>query len=334
MSIERSDIKYYKSATFNDTVSNGGRRSNTQITTGSSNQLFPVITSAERAAGSSKLRKIFAQIESNQELPLIDAKVYIENPTPADDLVVFHAGTQVDAQSALTGSERLYGCGQLNASVTAGATEIVVAVEDDTLVIFEDGDLIRISNKSNIDDVTAGTTEEFAVVSGAPVVGVGIVTLTLAAGLANDYSNSNSRVSSVYNPGTVETSFQDVLVSSASGAWDSVTNPLTLTSKSTIDQTWTLTVISATQVSVVGNTVGSLGNFSILSDIVPTNPAYSAPYFRLPVAGLSGSFAVNDTITFKTNPQSIPLWFKRIIPAGISSFTGNKFVFVVEGESE
>lgn len=334
MSIERNDIKYYKSVTFNDTVSNGGRRSNTQLTSGSSNQLFPVITSAERAAGSTKLRKIFAQIESVQELPLIDAKVYIENPTPAGDIVVFHAGTQTDAQSALTGTERLYGCGWLNADVLAGATSLDIDVEDGTLEIFKDGDLIRVSNKSNIDDVTAGTTEEFAVISGVPVVVGNVVTVTLAAGLANAYNGAVTRISSVYNPGTIDTSFQDVLVSSASGAWDNANYPLVLTSKSTIDQIWTLTVISASQVSISGNSVGNLGNFSLLSDIAPTNPAYSAPYFRLPVAGLSGSFAINDTITFKTNPESIPLWFKRIIPAGIGSFTGNKFVFVVEGESE
>jgi hypothetical protein len=334
MSIERADIKYYKSATYNDSASNGGRRSNTQITSGSSNQLFPVITSAERAAGSAKFRKIFAQLESVQSLPLIDAKVYLENPTPAQDMVFFFPASKTDVQSSITGSERVYGCGYLNSAAAIGATSITVQVEDGAVEIFKDGDLIRISNKSNIDDVTANTTEEYAVISGAPDILGNLVTLTLASGLVYGYSSTNSRVCSVYQAGTIELDYDSLVVSSSSGAYNSVDNPITLLAKSTIDQTWTISFTSATQATVSGDTIGSLGTVSLTTDIAPTNPTYSAAYFRLPIAGLSGTWAAGDSITFKTYSQSIPLWFKRIVPAGTQSFTGNKFVVVVEGESE
>lgn len=334
MSIERSDIKYYKSLVYGDTTGNGGRRSNTQILSGSSNQLFPVITSAERAAGSEKFRKIFAQIESVQSLPLIDAKVYIENPTPAQDMVFFFPGTKTDTQASITGTERVYGCGYLSSNASSGASTIVVQVESSTVDIFKDGDLIRISNKSNIDDSAAGTTEEYHVINGNPTKLDNIVTISLTAPLNNAYTSASTRVSSVYQAGTLEVSTSDLLVSSAAGSFNSASNPIQVSSKATIDQTWTVTFTSATQVTISGDSIGSLGSFSATADIAPTNPTYSSAYFRIPVAGLTGTFAANDTIVFKTHSQSVPLWFKRIVPAGTQSFTGNKFVIVVEGESE
>jgi len=334
MSIERTDIKYYKSLAYNDTSGNGGRRSNTQIISGASNQLFPVITFAERAAGSEKFRKIFAQLEPVQSLPMIDAKVYIENPTPAQDMVFFFPATKTDTQSTITGTERVYGCGHLSSNASAGASTIVVQVESTTVDIFKDGDLIRISNKATIDDTTAGTTEEYHAVNGNPVRQDDLITITLAAPLVSAYTSSNTRVSSVYQAGDVETSITNLLVSSTAGVYNSTDHPIQLSSKATIDQTWTITFTSATQATISGDTIGSLGSVSAAADIAPTNPTYSAAYFRLPLAGLSGTFAANDTIVFKTVSQSIPLWFKRIVPAGTQSFTGNKFVIVVEGESE
>ena len=333
MSIERTDIKYYKSLTYNDTVSNGGRRSNTLLLSGSSNQMFPVITSAERAAGSLKYRKIFVQIESVQNLPLIDPKIYIENPTPAQDMVFFFPGTKSDIQSGITGTERKYGCGVLETSVVAGGTTLVVQTESSTVDIFQDGDLVRISNKSNIDDTTAQVTEEVVLVTGTPLRQGSIITIPIAP-LTFDYTSGISRVSSVYQPGTLAPSIENLLVTSSSGIYNSSDHPISLYSKATIDQTWTVRFLSASQVSVTGDSVGALGTFSATSDIAPINPQTSSPYFRIPVTGLSGSFTLNDLISFKSNSQSVGLWFQRIVPAGTASFTGNKFVVVVEGESE
>lgn len=334
MSIERSNIKYYKSLVYDDTVGSGGRRSNTQITSGSSNQLFPVITTAERAAGSVKFRKIFAQIENAQNLPLIDAKVYIENPTPAQDMVFFTPGTATNLKSGLTGTEKLYGCGFLTAPVIATATDLTVRVEDGTIPIFASGDLVRISNKATIDDTTAGTTEEYATITGTPTVLGNVVSFSIVSGLLYGYAALTTRVASVYQAGTVESSYDDLLVSSANGVYDEVNYPIETLSISTIDQIWTLTFTTLNLVTVVGNSIGSLGSFLILSGVSPVNVPYSSSYFTLPAAGFSGTFAANDTITFKTYSQSIPLWFKRIVPIGTATFTGNKFIVVVEGESE
>jgi hypothetical protein len=334
MSIERSNIKYYKSLVYDDGVGSGGRRSNTQITSGSSNQLFPVITSAERSAGSIKFRKIFVQVETYQNLPLIDAKVYIESPTQAQDMVFFAPGTATNIKSGLTGSERFYGCGYLNANVALDATVLTVRVEDGTIPLFVSGDLVRISNKSNLDDTTSGTTEEYVTITGTPSVVGSVVTFSLVTGVTNAYLAADTRVASVYQAGNVDTRYSDLLVSSTDGLYDEVNYPIELASISTITQNWTLTFTTANLVTVVGDSIGSLGSFLTLSGISPVNVAYSSAYFTLPAAAFSGTFVANDVITFKTYAQFIPLWFKRIVPIGTATFTGNKFVVVVEGESE
>jgi len=60
---------------------------------------------------------------------------------------------------------------------------------------------------------------------------------------------------------------------------------------------------------------------------------FTKPYFTIPAAAWGGTWANGETVTFITHPASIPIWEKRVIPAGANSLAGNKRIIVVRGES-
>ncbi len=59
MAVVATDIKFRKSAIVTDTGSNGGRKSQTEVVSGTKHNLFPRITDAERTAGGTRYRKEF-----------------------------------------------------------------------------------------------------------------------------------------------------------------------------------------------------------------------------------------------------------------------------------
>ena len=101
----------------------------------------------------------------------------------------------------------------------------------------------------------------------------------------------------------------------------------------TVEQTWTLTFTDATNYTVVGDTLGSVGSGTTAADFAPSNPAVSKPYFTLESAGWGGTWAAAQTIVFQTHPNAIPIWETRVVPAGAGSQAGNGITAVFEGET-
>jgi hypothetical protein len=56
-------------------------------------------------------------------------------------------------------------------------------------------------------------------------------------------------------------------------------------------------------------------------------------YWTLNYMGFGGTWQTNDTITFATTPATYPIWYKRVVPPGAASFSANKVIVVVDGES-
>ncbi|MBF0340350.1 MAG: hypothetical protein HQL95_05230 [Magnetococcales bacterium] len=345
MPIENNQIKFMKSLTVSDAAGNGGRMSDSEAANGVKNNVWPDVPASERKNGSTKYRKVFIKIANSDNLMLKDAHVFIQTPTPAGDRVVFFEGTQRDTQSDVSGvAQTQYGSGLLNADVTTGASVITVNVEDPTDAIFSPGQMIRIFNKTSVDDLVG--TEEF--VSLAAVAWNGsLATLTLAAGttLAYDYVTTNTKVTSVYEAGDVWASASEYAISTVAGTfggWNGTgIPPVSLLEARIIDhiagieQTWTLTVgYYGQDFQCVGDTVGPLGQGQMAEAFAPINPAYSRPYFTLPPSFWGGSWQAGQVVSFTTHPAAIPIWEKRIIPPDTDSLAGDKVVIGVSGESE
>jgi hypothetical protein len=195
MPIISTDLKLYKSETVSDGDTNGGRMSANEIASGAVKNIFPAIGESERTDGSTKYRKVFFKNANADGLELEAPKIFLDQHTPGDDIVTFIVANQTNIQDDITGSEKEYGCGKLDANVSSTATEVDVLVEDGGNHTFEDDDLIRIT------DMAAGTetgNEEYVTIVGTPSVLGDVVTITFTPALANGYSASSSRVMNVY----------------------------------------------------------------------------------------------------------------------------------------
>ncbi|MBF0422633.1 MAG: hypothetical protein HQL73_06545 [Magnetococcales bacterium] len=337
MAIQSSELKYYKPASVNDTGTNGGRMSANEIVSAVKNNIFPDVSQAERANGTSRHRKVFFKVSSADNLALQNARIFLEQSTAGGDRIVMFPATQTGTQSAITGAERKYGVGQLQSGAAVGDSSVVVTVESGDDAVFQDGDLIRVSNQANVNDST-GKEEWIRLASTGGVAWNGDqATLTFASGqvLANPYLASNTRVSSVIEAGTVEPTVTGWTETTASGTYDETLHPVIPDAIGAIREVWTLTFTSPTNYSVVGAVIGAVGTGSIGGGtFAPDNPDFTGhPYFELADSGWGGTWQAGDSLTFTTTPAAYPVWFKHIVPAGTDSSSVSNFVFAMSGES-
>lgn len=344
MTILASELKRKKSLTVDDTDSNGGRMdNNVDVISGITNNVWPSVFKAERLAGSTKYRKTFFKVANDADEVLYYPQIWMDIPTQGEDWIVFFLGTQSDIQSEITGGEDCYGCAPLKTNVSSGASSFVVTVEDATLAtggadeIFRDGDTIRITNK---DTPSSGAgTEEIHTISGDPTVVGNDVTITIVGTLENGYNTDDNtygtRVMSVLEPEDVVASVESVSASTfGDGDYNDDDYPILPDNIGSIDQEITLLFSSATEFTATSSVPGvTLPPGTTDSEYAPENSDVSRPYFTIDKDGWTGTWTSTDTLTFTTKPAAIPIWEKRVVPAGCSSLIGNRTTLVISGES-
>lgn len=333
MSIQANEVIWRKATVMNpDSPSNGGRMTATAIANNVKNNLWPDVPHSERVAGSTKNMKVFIHIANDEDRALIRPRVFVETATPGDDAVVIFPGTYTDTQSGIAPA-RVYGAGRLAVSVIGGATAVQVNTEGAALDYFKPGDLIRISNKATVDAV-AGTVEYATIASGGVSYSGNTATLTLTGALVNAYSNADTKVASVYEPADIVGGYENVGGAMGSGLFDPADGGLVVDSIGGVYDEWTITFTSATAFTCAGSATGSVGTGNTSSAFSPANASLSRPYFVLNTDAWGGSFAAGNTVTFRTIPAALPLWYRRIIPANAGSLSGNLVTVAIDGESQ
>lgn len=335
MPILDNEILWRPAALLSDATpaQNGGRMAFAQLVSGVKNNLFPDVSQAERLAGAVKLRKAFIHINSAQDAALLNVRLFLDTLTPAGDFVTFLIGTATDTEDQITG--RAFGIGTLFAPVAGGASQIQVVCEHNaeyaSLHPFRVGDLIRVSDRPS----TGGAgNEEWVTLSGV-TYGADFATLDFTPALANAYATQATLISSVYQQPSVAASFSNLAVTSASGTFDAVTvGNLVVHNKGAIEQDWTLTFTSPTTFMMSGNTLGAIpASGSTTADTAPTNPLSGTPYFTLKTTGWGGTFQANDSLSFRTSPAVIPVWYRRQVPPGTFSLANDYASLAIHGES-
>lgn len=330
MSILPGELKLYKSKVVNNLSSNGGRISDVdEIISGALANCFPHVLPEELLAGSNIIRKIFFKVYNDDDLTLYSSKFFLDAPTPADDWVVAFAGTQRDTVNDHP-TPRIYGVAFITNNLSAGASSIIVEVEDESITgMFADGDEIIITDKATASSLAGN--RELHVISGGPVVAGNQVTITIVGVLANNYLvASNTRVSSVIDAGDIACSV-DNWVEDGSGTYDESTYPVLTDNLGTTEQTWTLEFSDATTFTVTGDVVGSVGSGVVGSNFAPLNPINSKPYFTLRSVGFGGAWTAADTIVFQTHPAAFPAYLNRVVPPSSTGQTGNRITPVLLG---
>ncbi|MEO1752009.1 hypothetical protein [Thiofaba sp. EF100] len=312
---------------------NGGRMAGSLLVSGVKNNLFPDVSQSERLAGSTKWRKAFIHVASNQDTALLNVRLFLDALTPAGDFVVFYPGTQTDTEQQVAG--RPYGIGALYEAAPSGATQIKVACEHPseyaTLQPFRIGDRLRVSDRPS----TGGAGNEEWVTISAVSYGPDFATIDVSPALTNNYAMATTLVSSVFELPRVSGAVTDITVNSASGTLDAATvGNVVAHNKGAVEEAWTLTFTSPTAFTVSGTTTGPLGSpGSISADYAPINPATGTPFFTIKSIAWGGTFAANDKVTFTTHPAAIPIWYRRQVPAGTFSLANDYCSLAIHGES-
>lgn len=309
MTILSSEIKTYRSAIVNDTINNGGSLSDISEPDGLSNSLWPDISEVQRINGIVQYRKVFIKIDNASDFGLGNVRVGLMTPTAGEDIMVLYAGTETDTQSTVV-TTNAYGAGTLDVSVNAAATSIAVLVEDGDVILFRNGDLIRISNKETLD---GEGYEEFVRVLGTPSIAGDVVTISLATPLSNSYTADVTWVSSLIELDGIASFIDNKVVSSSAGTFNEAS--VTAHHVGAISDTITCTFSSAIAFTAVSAVAGSLGVGNINSSFSPINTSFSTPYFTIPVAAWGGTWASGNSVVFKTHPAAKAIWMKRDAPA-------------------
>lgn len=329
MSVLTSEVKWMRAQSANDGASNGGRMSDNVIASAVKNAIFPNVTQQQRTDGVTQYRKVFIKNMNSDGDAMTEVKVFVEHHTAGQDSVVFFPGTQTNVQSAVPGSERNYGCGQLNSDTGSEALVIEVLTEDDALDYFQVGDLIRISDK---DDINDSGNEEYVRIYGEPTYVGNVATIELETPLQNTYAAANTRVASVYEAEDIVATVDDPILTSDAGEFNG-SDQITPDNRGTIEQNWTLTFTSTSAFSVSGDSVGTVGTGSTAADFEPTNTGANAPYFHLESTAWGGTFAPGDTLTWSTHPAALPLWYQRTVPAGAAQQANDSVIVGIDYES-
>jgi len=340
MSIQQSELIWRQPEIHhNDTGANGGRMTSTEIAPGVKNNIWGDVSQYDRDNGKTEYAKVFIHVANDDDIELINPRVFVETPTPGEDSVTIFLGTHTNTQSTL-GSDQQYGCGALDSDAIADAVTIDVLTEGQALDYFKNGMLVRISDKATVDGV--GNEQYVTLTADATYVGdpnVATLVFDIADKLADGYSALDTRVSSVLEPATVEALYSDFTVTgtnTGSGDYDdSSTDAVVMDSIGSVAEDWTITFSNATTYTLTNSAAETIvEDNNINTTLQPINPGFPGkPYFTLDPANFSGSFNASDTITFTTTPCSIPVWYMRDIHIGASSLAGDSVFVGIDGES-
>lgn len=326
MAIVGSELNYYQSKVVNDTASNGGRISETLVTSGTSNTWWPNITEAQLVSGLTQWRKGFVRVDNAANEVASSLRVGLWRPTPGSDEMYLAEGTQTNIQSAF-GSPDLYGCGSLDTSVLTGANSFDVLVEDGTVIIFRDGEKLRISSETTLG---TGTAEEHTI-NGTPSIAGDVVTITIDGTLANDYSDTNTYVSSLIEATNVAGTTTGKVVTSAAGTFDAT--QMVVGSLGSIYQVLTFTFTNSTTFTVSSDEGVTLAGGTIGTTYAPTNMGVGASYFSIPAVCWGGTWAAGNTLVITTIPPSLPILEKRVVPVGAAAISSQSRILMFFVES-
>ena len=299
---------------------NGGRPSDNAITSNVEGNIWPSVTSAQRETGQTRCEKVFFKNRNAADDKGLDAWIALSLPNPSDEFEWIVPADQDALQSSLTGAERKYSAGLLSADVAVGASTISIALDNAALAdAWQDGDAIIIYSNQGSPAATTGT-KETNVIAKTPNLSNNILTITLKTPLTNAHTVANGACCC----GVAQFAFDfaprlDGVLQSGTGRYDIDTYPIELGNLGTIRQKWTLTYLGSGLAELSGDTLGSLGSFSLTSDIAPINAVSGTAYLTIKAGGHGAAHVNGDTLVFDTYEAAMGVfWFKQT-PAGAAA---------------
>ena len=329
------ELKYFHCEERSSLATNGGRLSTSEIISGVVNNVWPHVLRAERDVGGSLLRKLGLKIHQDGNGTLATTEFVIDGPTLGDDRIVMFAGTAVDTQADITGSERKYCAGGLASPITAGSQTVVFDVKHaDDVAGVAIGDDFRLTDKLTPASVSGNV--EYHTVADKSVSALRI-TLTTEALIANNYAaysaGSGGKVGVIYSAGETKASHGTIVKASAAGVFNSASYPLLWNNMGAdeheVTHTFTDNIGNFTAVS---DRFGSLGSGNISADWSPLHPTWAKSLYMIEHEAWEGTWAQGDTLVAPFHAAASFVWEKRSVPAGCNPLSNNKVILVNRAE--
>jgi hypothetical protein len=314
--MQADDIKFFRSKAVTDTDANGGHMdASAEVVSGVKFNLFPRVSSAERAAGKTRFRKAFMANRADGSEAAYDAALALTVPSRGGDRFYIKAASAADTQADLTDSGWTGG-GSLYSDVSAGDTEIQVLFESDDYEV-PDGSLVLVKSDSGamFSARTADGGESCVSWSG------NVATVRLAAQVPDNYSAEDTYAGICIELGNLEIAVTDITVTSSSGVFDE--ESVSVSNAGMTDDTWTFTFTSPTAFTVAASAAGTLASGSVASTYGVMNSSGGDFYFLIYSSAWQGTWQSGDTLTFKTVSSAKGFWMKEIVPAGTERETDN-----------
>lgn len=306
MGILVEEIKYFYPKNVTNSASKGGISSNNEIPDQEDN-IFPAMEAPDKVSGGTWVAKIFLKLDNSNNHRAINIKCFFNDITAPDSFMYFLKGTQRNTLGDITGAERKYGVGRINADINMGESAFSVNFEagNGANNLIQAGDLIHVNDGTQSESLTVDTVTMTA----------DQVAITTTKPFENSFLLAdNSVCASVAKDDDVGTSQDLWAITSTAGTYDEAGYPLVLSNLGTEEMIAVFTMTSTTDFSCVTDNFGELGNGNIATDFSPLNPKNGEPFFTLKAAGFGGAFVIGETFSIPLHPSSLAFWLAYNLP--------------------
>ncbi len=127
--------------------------------------------------------------------------------------------------------------------------------------------------------------------------------------------------------------WSDSLIGDApTASYDSVTYPLVVTNRGTLQERWAIIFTSATSFKVVGEHVGQIAIGDTTNALAPVNPQTGQPYFSISELGWGAGWSTGNVLRFNTIAANHPSWLARCTQQGPATNPDDSFCIGIRGD--
>ncbi|QWS69922.1 hypothetical protein [Vibrio phage vB_VpS_PG28] len=318
MSYQPTDLAVFLPQVVSDSPTNGGVTTREVVASGVMNGIFPDVTSDERANGSTKYRKMIFKPNVRTISPLYECYLVCTKFSNRDVAMGFAYGTEDDTQ-ATAASKQYYVMAKVVAKNGSG-----VLLDSSCQPLIENGtQTYRVFSQA--------TQTTFTVRSTGWALTSGRVQITLSQEDRDKISLNDTlcadkmfNLSSLDTPTALTPQVHSYTKNSANGTVveDMITYPA-----GALRSTVTLTFTSSETYNAVIDAAGTTKSGNINSTTTLYHPdgisqTANDIMLEIPPSVFSGTWAAGDTLQVTVESGAVPVWLKRIIPAGTSDTSG------------
>ncbi len=116
--------------------------------------------------------------------------------------------------------------------------------------------------------------------------------------------------------------------------YNDIAYPVQTANYGTVTEKWALVFTGTNTFSIVGESLGVIGQGTTSGDTAPINPMTNTPYFVLDGEGWGSGWATGNAVRFDTQGALAPLWIARTVKPGQGTVENDSFELQIRGDAD